>query len=187
MTQAKQVLVIGRLAAVNQRVVARLVERGHAAVGAAGEGTFAELDARGFALVAIGSGVDVETRAALEQRFAAQQPGVVLLDVYGPLAAEQVEAALRRGDGEPVILESLSLVDDREYQRVALTVREACRVQVDVHRHRGGPDPEVVAIAAVDVTAGTHLFTVARAFTGDGHMLVVRAGEDVEVRRLFAG
>jgi hypothetical protein len=167
-------------------VVAKLVGRGHAAVGAAGEGTFPELDARGYDLVAIGSGVDAGTRAALKQRFAAQHPGVILLDVYGPLASEQIEAALRRADGEPAVLESLILENSGEQRPVRVTVRRPCRVQLDVYRHRGSPQAEVLPVAAVRVTAGTHQFAVPQALTGEGHMLVVWTDDDVEVRPLVA-
>lgn len=57
-TTARRVLVIGRVAAVNQRVVLQIAARGHVAVGAAGEGSFPGLDARDHDVVAIGSGVD---------------------------------------------------------------------------------------------------------------------------------
>lgn len=183
----RNVLVIGRLPAVNQRVIARLEARGYAAVGAAGQGTFDALDARGFDLVAIGAGVDPDTRAALRQRFQAQHPGVLLLDAYGPLAAEQVDTALRRAAGAPICLESLVLAEAGELQRIDVTVRRACRLQLDIYRHRGSPDPEVLPVAAADVIAGTHLFAVARALTGPGHMLVARADDEVSVQRLFPG
>lgn len=181
---ARRVLVIGRVHAVNQRVVEQLGERGHAAVGAAGEGSFPELDARGFDLVAIGSGVDPETRASLKQRFSAQAPGVLLLDAYGPLAAEQVEAALRRADGEPAALAELAVEDAGELRQIRVTVARACRLRLAVYRHRGSPAAEVVPVAEVGVTTGAHVFTVAQSLTGEGHVLVVRADDDVEVRRL---
>lgn len=183
----QQVLVIGRLAAINQRVVARLVELGYAAVGAAGEGSFPELDARDFDLVAIGSGVDATTRAALKRRFQAQRPDVLLLDAYGPLAAEQVDTALRRAQGAPGCFEAIAVETAGELQRVRVAVRRPCRLRLDVYRHRGSPEPEIVPVAAVEVVAGTHLFAVARAFTGEGHILVLRADDEVEVRRLSAG
>jgi hypothetical protein len=187
-TTARRVLVIGRVPAVNQRVVEQIAGRGHVAVGAAGEGSFPELDAREHDVVAIGSGVDPETRAALKQRFRAQHREVLLLDVYGPLAAEQVVAALREVDGVPSVLAGVTVEEAGEVWRVGVEVRQVCRLRVDVFRHRGSPVPEVVAIAEVTAGPGVQRFAVAREFTGAGHMLVVRVDEDeLEVVRLFAG
>ena len=183
----KRVLIIGRVAAVNHRVVAWLVERGYAAVGAAGEGAFPELDARDFDLVAIGAGVDATTRAELKRRFQAQHPDVLLLDAYGPLAAEQVEDALRRAEGVPRCLESLVVEDAGEWRQVRVAVVRPCRLQLDVYRHHGSPEPDIMPVATAQVVAGTHLFAVARAWTGEGHMLILRTDDEVELRRLFAG
>ncbi|MBK7829776.1 hypothetical protein [Nannocystis sp.] len=186
-TTTRRILLIGRVPAINQRVVAQLGARGADVVGAAGEGSFPELDARGFDLVAIGAGVDPETRASLKQRFRAQHPDVLLLDVYGPLATEQIYTILRRASGTPALAEDIALGDAGEVVQVHVTVRQSCRLRLDVHRHRGSPEPEVIPVAAVQAIAGVHTFAVARAFTGEGHMLIVRADDDVEVRRLTAG
>lgn len=175
---------LGRVAAVNQRVVDRLVARGIAAVGAAGEGSFPDVDAREFDLVGLGAGIDPETRAALKQRLRGQQPAVELLDVYGPLAAEQIAAALRRAAGAPPVLGELAVEALAEVVLVRVVALQPCRLQVDVFRHRGSPEAEVVPVAAAAVTAGTHTFAVGEAFTGEGHVLVVRADDEVEVRRL---
>lgn len=188
MTQSRttrRVLIIGRVAAVNQRVVGQLALRGYTAVGAAGEGLFPELDAGEFDLVAIGAGVDAVTRADLKRRFQVQHPGVLLLDVYGPLAAEQIEDTMRRSEGVPRCLESLVVEDGGEWRLVRVTVHRPCHLQLDVYRHRGSPEPNIAPIASARVIAGTHLFAVAQAFTGEGHMLVLRTDDEVEVHRLF--
>jgi hypothetical protein len=180
---AKRVLAIGRVAAVNQWVVGRLVERGLDAVGAAGDGDFPELDARGFDLVAIGAGVDPPTRARLRERFAAQHPGVLLLDAYGPLAAEQIESALRRGEGDAAI-SAIALEDAGETWQARVTVARACRLQVELYQHRGSREPAIVPVAAVLVTAGVQSFALAKAREGEMQMLVVRAEGELEVRRV---
>jgi hypothetical protein len=179
----KRVLAIGRVAAVNQWVVSRLVERGLDAVGAAGDGDFPELDARGFDLVAIGAGVDAPTRALLKQRFAAQHPGVLLLDAYGPLAAEQIESALRRSEGTAAISE-LAIDDAGEVWQARVTVARACRLRVELYQHRGSREPAIVPVAEVLVTAGAQAFAVAKAREGEMQVLVVRADGELEVRRI---
>ncbi len=181
----KRVLVIGRVAAVNQRVVARLTERGFAATGAAGEGSFPELDAREFDLVAMGAGIDAATRSVLKDRFRGQRPDVLLLDAYGPLATEQVITTLRRAAGELAVLELLSLEGAGDARRVRVTLRRPCRLRLDVNRHRGTPEPEVLSITDARLEAGTHGFGFASTWTGEGHLLVARIDDDeVEVRGL---
>lgn len=184
-TTARRVLVIGRIAEVNQRVVARLLGRGVAAVGASGDTPEAGIDAREFALIAIGSGVDPDSRAALKRGFRDQNPEVALLDAYGPVAAEQVVAALRQADGAPPRVDELAVEDAGEVLRVRVAVADVTALQLDVYRHRGSPEPEVIPVAAARVTAGAHTFAVARTFAAAGHMLVLRADDDeVHVRRL---
>lgn len=185
MTQADpRVLVLGRSAAVNQRVVAQLQARGHAAVGGVDDGEFPGLDVRDFEVVAIGSGVDAATRAELGRRCTQQRADVLLLDVYAPLATEQIEGALRRAEDGPGSFESLTIEDVGEWRLVRVGVRRPCRLQVAVYRPRDAPEPEVVPVAGVRVVAGTHLFAVAAAFTGERHMLVVRCDDELEVRPL---
>lgn len=179
----KRVLAIGRVAAVNQWVVGRLVERGLDAVGAAGDGDFPELDARGFDLVAIGAGVDPPTRARLKERFLEQNPEVLLLDAYGPLAAEQIDAALRRRDGDAAISE-VAIDDAGEVWQARVTIARACRLQVEVYRHRGSREPTIVPVAEVLVSPGVQSFAVAKGDEGAMQMLVVRAEAELEIRRI---
>jgi hypothetical protein len=189
MTSNARVLVIGRIQAMNQKVVAQLGERGLDAVGLAGEGSFPGLDAAGFALVVLGSGIDPETRADLKQRVRDQNPDALPLDVYGPVAAEQVDAALRRRAGATSCIASLVATPVDEVWQARVVVDHPCSLRVDLYRHRerGYPEPDVVPIAAVKLDAGAHMFAVAaQALTGVLHMLVVRAGDDIEVRRLTA-
>ena len=180
MNDAPRVLVIGRIPAVNQRAVTELCEHGLAAVGVAGEGDFPDLDASGFAVVAIGGAIDPEARAGLKQRFHGQDPRTIVLDAYGPVVIPQVDAALRRAAGAATILSAVTVDADADGWQVRVTVDRACALRLAAHRFPASAD--ITPLAAFDAAAGAHAFTVDRACAGA--MLVVRADDDVEVRRL---
>jgi hypothetical protein len=89
------VLVIGRSPAVLEKVLAGL-----RAVGIAAQGTTevekvsVHFDAKDFALIAFGGGVDTPTREQLKREFAQQNPKVVLLDTFALIAVQHIAATL---------------------------------------------------------------------------------------------
>ncbi|WP_437714293.1 hypothetical protein WMF45_49390 [Sorangium sp. So ce448] len=105
-TRATRILVIGKRADVLERSVAALNKQGHSAVGTLSASPDTELHAGDFDLITIGGGVDAATRARLHARFKEQNKDVMVLDVYAPIASQQIARALRRSSGSP-----LGLVD----------------------------------------------------------------------------
>jgi hypothetical protein len=89
-------LVIGRNPAVLEKVLAglrvlRIMAQGTTEV----EKACVHFDAKDFALVAFGGGVDTSTREQLKREFAQQNPQVILLDTFALIAVQHIAAMLR--------------------------------------------------------------------------------------------
>jgi hypothetical protein len=89
------VLVIGRSPAVLEKVLAGLRALGIAAQGTTEvEKASTHFDAKDFALIGFGGGVDTATREQLKREFAQQNPQVVLLDTFALIAVQHIAATL---------------------------------------------------------------------------------------------
>jgi DNA-binding response OmpR family regulator len=94
------VLLIGRDAGVLEAVKGGLVSRGVAADGTTdAERASINFDARNFALVALGGGLSNSLRETLKRDFRRQNPDVILLDTFAPVAVQHITAALRSKGG----------------------------------------------------------------------------------------
>ena len=91
-----RVLALGRLPEVLETVLGELAALGIDAVGTTEAKSAPErFDAREFGLITFGGGLRGPVEERLKQRFAEQNPSVRFLDVYAPLAAQQIVDALR--------------------------------------------------------------------------------------------
>jgi hypothetical protein len=120
---AMNVLVIGKSPETLEKVKAGLRAKGIVAHGTTEiEKASVNFDAKNFALVAFGGGVPIPVREKLKSEFRQQNPDVILLDTFAPIAVQHIAAALR-GD-----------LDKREFgSRFEVTEREGSYiVRLDV-------------------------------------------------------
>ena len=90
------VLVIGRNVEVLETVKGGLIAKGIAADGTTdAERASIDFDARDFAVVAFGGGVGSPLRETLKADFRRQNPDVILLDTFAPVAVPHITAAPR--------------------------------------------------------------------------------------------
>ena len=95
------VLVIGRNAEVLETVKEGLIARGITVDGTtAAERASIDFDARDFAVVAFGGAVGSLLRETLRSEFKRQNPDVILLDTFAPVAVPHITAALRGDTGK---------------------------------------------------------------------------------------
>jgi hypothetical protein len=148
-------LVIGRSPAVLEKVLAGLHTLGIAAQGTTEvEKASAHFDAKDYALIAFGGGVDTSTREQLKRECAQQNSQVVLLDTFALIAVQHIAATLRD------TREFASRFEVTAYEGsylVRLDVMPDCDVHVEVYHLQ---DP---LEAETDDCAAAHLL---RAFRG---------------------
>jgi hypothetical protein len=125
------VLVIGRSPEVLEKVIAGLRAQGIVAHGTTEiEQASAHFDARDFALVAFGGGVDTPTREQLKREFTQQNPNVILLDTFAAIAIQHIAATLR--DTREFASRFEVTAHERSYL-VRLDVMQDCEVHVEVY------------------------------------------------------
>ncbi|WP_129353963.1 hypothetical protein [Sorangium cellulosum] len=186
MTSAKRMLIIGLKREPLDSGVAALRAQGYAAVGAVGPAAAAEFDARDFDLITIGGGVDAAPRAELKARFKAQNKDVMLLDVYRPIAMQQIAWALRRSSVEGELASAFSVSEGEDGLVANATILRDCRLRLDIYRYPGSStEPEVVRVVEASVTPGAHAFPFDEALARDGFMAVLTLnGEEHHLHRL---
>ncbi|WP_437507663.1 hypothetical protein [Sorangium sp. So ce1099] len=185
-SRAKRILVIGRRADVLQRGVAALNEQGHAAVGTVSASPDAEFHAGDFDLITLGGGVDAVTRARLHARFKEQNKDVLVLDVYAPIAGQQIARALRRSSVEGELGSAFSVTEGDDAAVARATIERACALRLDIYSYPGSAlEPEVARVADTSVIPGTHEFRFEKELARDGFMAVLTLnGEEHHLHRL---
>jgi N-hydroxyarylamine O-acetyltransferase len=100
----KRVLLIGRDPLVLETVTAELAGAGLALSGTTRVAEATEgFHAGNFDLIALGGGLDTETRSRLKRAFAEQNPQVRLLDATAPVAVRQILDALLNAEPAPIV------------------------------------------------------------------------------------
>lgn len=129
-----KVLVIGKNQETLEKVLTGLRTKGIMAHGTIEiETASVDFDAKNLALVAFGGGVDAPIREKLKSEFKQQNPDVILLDTFAPVAIQHIAAALR-GDLDKDKLASRFEVTERESAYlVRLNVGKASDVRVEVY------------------------------------------------------
>lgn len=129
-----RVLVIGKHPGMGRRLRSALRARGIAAETLTVAKAISEgFDATAFDLVALGGGVEPDDRERLKKTVRRGNPSVQLLDVFAPVAVEQIDRALRgEGDRRHYASEVLFIRHSGNVC-VRLDLRRSCRVRVEVH------------------------------------------------------
>ena len=131
------ILVIGKSPETLEKILAGLRAKGIAALGTTEiENASVNFNAKDLALVAFGGGVDLPVREKLKREFTQQNPDVILLDTFAPVAIRHIAAALR---GDPAKREFTSHIEITEHEGsyiVRLDVMKECDVRVEVYHLR---------------------------------------------------
>jgi hypothetical protein len=129
-----KVLVIGKSREILEKVKAGLRAQGIVAHGTTQiDRPSVNFDAKDFALVAFGGGVPIPVREKLKSEFKQQNPDVILLDTFAPIAVQHIAAALR-GDLDKREFASRFEVTQREGSYlVRLDMMKACDVRVEAY------------------------------------------------------
>lgn len=126
------ILVIGKNPEVLEKILAGLRAKGIAALGTTEvEKASVDFNAKDLALVAFGGGVDLPVREKLKSEFKQQNPDVILLDTFAPVAIQHIAAALR---GDLTKFASRFEVTEHEGSYIVrLDVMKECDVRVEVY------------------------------------------------------
>jgi hypothetical protein len=131
---AMSVLVIGKSPAVLEKVKAGLRAKGIAAHGTTEiEKAGVNFDAKDFALVAFGGGVPIPVREKLKSDFKQQNPDVILLDTFAPIAIQHIAAALRGDLDKREFASHFEITRHAGSYIVRLDVMKACDVRVEAY------------------------------------------------------
>ncbi|KYF69323.1 hypothetical protein BE11_22430 [Sorangium cellulosum] len=185
-SRVKRILVIGRRADILERGVAALNQQGYSAVGTVSESPDAEFHAGDFDLITLGGGVDAATRERLHARFKEQNKDVMVLDVYAPIAGQQIARALRRSSVDGELGSAFSVTEGDEAFVARATIERACTLRLDIYSYPGSAlEPEVARVVDTSVTPGTHEFELAKELARGGFMAVLTLnGEEHHLHRL---
>lgn len=127
------ILVIGNNREVLEKILAGLRAKGIAARGTTEiEKASVAFDAKELALVAFGGGVDLPVRERLKREFKQQNPNVILLDSFAPVAIQHIAGALR-GD-RAKFASRFEITEHEGSYIVRLDVMKECDVRVEVYR-----------------------------------------------------
>ncbi|WP_437806469.1 hypothetical protein [Sorangium sp. So ce1078] len=178
-SKPRRILVIGRRADVLQRGVAALNHQGFAAVGTVGDSPDTEFHAGDFDLITIGGGVDAATRERLRARFKEQNKNVMLLDVYAPIAGQQIARALKRNSVEGELASAFSVTEGADAFAASVTIEVPCLLRLDIYSYRGSSlEPEIVRVADATVSPGAHVFKFEKELARDGFMVVLTLNDE---------
>ncbi|WP_437743220.1 hypothetical protein WME73_49060 [Sorangium sp. So ce302] len=185
-SRAIRILVIGKRADILERSVAALNKQGHSAVGTLSASPDTEFHAGDFDLITLGGGVDGATRARLHARFKEQNKDVMVLDVYAPIASQQIAWALRRSSVEGELGSAFSVTEANDTFVARATIERACTLRLDIYSYPGGAlEPEVARIVDTSVPQGTHELRIEKQLARDGFMAVLTLnGEEHHLHRL---
>lgn len=128
------VLLIGKDPTMLETLQAGLRERGIVAEGTtdmAGAGE--RFDARNFDLISLGGGVGPVLREQLKRAFEARNPQVIVLDVFAPVAVEQIDQALRGERDRAELASRFEVSEDSTAYRVHLEMTQPSLARVQVY------------------------------------------------------
>lgn len=133
-TPGKNVLIIGKVPAMGKKLRANLNERGITArTTTATERALQEFDGADFDLIAFGGGVEAPLRRKLKEGFSKRNSKAILLDVFAPVAVEQIDRALRGESKKHEFASRFVIGDDGDEIPVRLELLQPCRVRVEVY------------------------------------------------------
>ncbi|WP_437316443.1 hypothetical protein [Sorangium sp. So ce385] len=185
-SRPKRILVIGKRADILERSVAALKQQGHSAVGTSSASPDAEFHAGDFDLITIGGGVDAATRARLHARFKEQNKDVMVLDVYAPIAGQQIAWALGRSSVEGELGSAFSVTEGAGAFVARATIERACALRLEIYSYPGATlVPAIARVVDTSVAPGTHEFRLEEELVRNGFMAVLTLnGEEHHLHRL---
>jgi hypothetical protein len=128
------VLLIGKTSEILEKVKAGLRAKGIVAHGTIEiEKASVNFDAKNFALVAFGGGVPIPLREKLKSEFKQQNPDVILLDTFAPIAVEHIAAALRGDLDKREFGSRFEVTEHGGSYIVRLDVMKECEVRVEAY------------------------------------------------------
>jgi hypothetical protein len=174
--------VIGKSPAVLEKVIAGLRAEGIVAQGTTEiEQSSVRFDAKDFALVAVGGGVDTSTRERLTREFTQQNPEIILLDMFALIAVQHIAATLRD------TREFASRFEVTTHERSCLArldVMKDCQVHVEVYHLRDTLDAETIVQQHVSSGPFEVRIDESQIHSGLNMILVTLGGREFYVHRI---
>jgi len=167
------VLVIGRNVDVMETVKRGLIAKGIAADGTIdAEHASTDFDAPDFALVALGGGLGSPLRETLKSDFRRQNPDVILLDTFAPVAVPHISASLNAKPRGQQFATRFEITEHGGSYLMFLDVTQECDVCVETYcakswfrgitlgRGHLSPGPFVFRIHEQELHAGLNIIVV---------------------------
>jgi hypothetical protein len=136
----RKVLVIGVSQEVNRSVTETLRNVGIAAQGCADPDRATDMfDAKNFELIAFGRATAGPVAEGIKNKFRAQHPDVLFLDVIGPFAQLQVVAALKHDPRTARFARDLRVIYNMSGATILVRILTPCHVTLTLfHKQAGG-------------------------------------------------
>lgn len=151
----QRVLVIGLSPVKNAEVVGGLRDLGIDALGCTEPDTAAQRhDARDFEMIVFGRAAMGPGAERLKRAFSQQDPNVVFVDAFGPIAVEQVASALQRRPGSPVLVDNLSFATDDRGGQITASVSAPCHIAMTLYSQSTDGTLEEKSLRDGDFAAG---------------------------------
>ena len=176
------ILVIGKSPDTLEKVLDGLRAEGLAALGTTEvEKASVDFNAKDLGLVAFGGGVELPVRDRLKSEFKRQNPDVILLDTFAPVAVQHIAAALR---GDRRFASRFEIAEREGSYIVRLDVLKECHVRVEAYHLRDALHAEIIVerhIPSGPFEARIHKHKLAR---GVNMILVTLGGSEFYVHRV---
>jgi hypothetical protein len=176
---ANRVLVLGRLPEVLQAVTQQLVAHGVSAQGSIDAEHAADLfDAKDFDLISFGGGVIGPLNERLRLEFGRQNSQVQFLDIFPPVAVNQIISALDGPDRPRKFVADFNVTEDGLDYIVKATILQSCAVRIEVHQTLQAPLPRVKVIDEFAASPGPFERRIDARYRIHGHMLLMMLNDD---------
>jgi len=176
---SNRVLVLGRLPEVLQGVMQQLAERGMSARGSTdAEHAADQFDARDFDLISFGGGIVGPLNERLRLAFAQQNSQVQFLDVFPPVAVQQIISALEGPDKPLRYVADFQVAEDGLDYVMKATILQPCTVRIEVHQTLEAPLPRVKLIDQSAAIAGPFQRRIDARYRIHGHTLLMMLNDD---------
>ena len=174
-----RVLVLGRLPEILDDVTQQLVARGVSARGSIdAEHAADQFDAKDFDLISFGGGVVGPLNERLRLEFTRQNSEVQFLDVFAPVAVQQIVAALEGPDKPLRYVAGFHVAEDGADYVVTATILQPCSVRIEVHQTLEAPLPHVKVVQESAAAPGPFECRIDAHYRIHGHMLLMMLNEE---------
>jgi hypothetical protein len=176
---ANRVLVVGRMPEVLQDVTQQLVARGVSARGSIdAEHAAEQFDAKDFDLISFGGGVVGPLNERLRREFTRQSSHVQFLDVFAPVAVEQIISALASPDKPLRYVADFKVAEEGSDYVLTATILQPCEVRIEVHQSLEAPLPRVKVVEQSTAAPGPFERRIDAHYRIHGHMLLMMLNDE---------